>query len=134
MPGDKRDILEVLKFELEFLEKGGYGRSPREAWTPQLIFEDSPTCMNFDQKENPAPCDECLLMQFVPQDRHHMKIPCRHIPLDADGETVQSLYQWGTQHEIEETLAAWLRERSSQLEALRRHKLETEQNDAAIRQ
>ncbi len=37
----------VLKFELEFLEKGGYGRSPREPWRPQFIFEDSPTCMNY---------------------------------------------------------------------------------------
>ena len=43
MQKDERDLLDVLKFELEFLEKGGYGRSPREAWRPQFIFEDSPT-------------------------------------------------------------------------------------------
>jgi hypothetical protein len=130
MPGDERDILDVLKFELEFLEKGGYGKSPREPWRPRFIFEDSPTCMNFDQKENPAPCGECLLMQFVPQDRRHLKIPCRHIPLNAEGETVQSFYQWGTQHEVEEALAGWLRERIRQLEAVRRNKLETKQKDA----
>ena len=29
MQKDERDLLEVLKFELEFLEQGGYGRSPR---------------------------------------------------------------------------------------------------------
>ncbi|HXN23643.1 MAG TPA: hypothetical protein VOA41_12965 [Candidatus Dormibacteraeota bacterium] len=90
--------------------------------------------MNFDQKENLAPCDECLLIQFVPQDRRHLKIPCRHIPLNADGETVQSFYQWGTQYEIEEASAGWLRERIRQLEALRRPKLETQQNDATIQQ
>ena len=28
MANDDRDILDVLKFELQFLEKGGYGRSP----------------------------------------------------------------------------------------------------------
>jgi hypothetical protein len=44
MQKDERDLLDVLKFELSFLEKGGYGRSPREAWRPVYIFEDSPTC------------------------------------------------------------------------------------------
>ena len=56
MQKDERDLLDVLKFELNFLEKGGYGRSPRESWRPVFIFEDSPTCMNYDCKENPAPC------------------------------------------------------------------------------
>ena len=28
MAQDKRDVLELLKFELKFLEDGGYGRSP----------------------------------------------------------------------------------------------------------
>ncbi len=52
MAKDDRNILEVLKFELQFLEKGGYGRSPRSPWKPQLIFEDSPSCMNYDSKDN----------------------------------------------------------------------------------
>ena len=34
MSSDKRDILEVLKFELNFLEQGGYGRSVRTPWKP----------------------------------------------------------------------------------------------------
>jgi hypothetical protein len=37
MPQDDRDALEVLKFELNFLGKGGYGHSPRERWRAQLI-------------------------------------------------------------------------------------------------
>ncbi len=37
MQKDERDLLEVLKFELEFLEKGGYGRSPKMSWRPQYI-------------------------------------------------------------------------------------------------
>ena len=32
MPKDERDLLEVLRFELDFLEQGGYGRSPRTPW------------------------------------------------------------------------------------------------------
>jgi hypothetical protein len=30
MPHDDRNTVEVLKAELNFVKKGGYGRSPRE--------------------------------------------------------------------------------------------------------
>ena len=43
---DDRDLLEMLKFELRFLEDGGYGQSPHAARRASLIFEDSLTCMN----------------------------------------------------------------------------------------
>jgi hypothetical protein len=119
MHKDERDLLEVLKFELEFLEKGGYGRSPRELWRPQFIFEDSPTCMNFDCKENPAPCSDCVLMHWIPSQYSEEKIPCRHIPLVPSGETLDSLYRYGDQHEIEEAVRNWLRTAIAQLEAER---------------
>jgi hypothetical protein len=45
MDPNKQQILELLKFELKFLEDGGYGRSPHTPWRPQLIFEDSPSCL-----------------------------------------------------------------------------------------
>lgn len=119
MPRDERDVLEVLKFELNFLEKGGYGRSPREPWRPLLIFEDSPTCMNYDSKENPGPCGDCLLMQFVPAESRSEKIPCRHIPLNAEGETVDSFYRWGEQQALEEAVGDWLRTAIKRTEAAR---------------
>jgi hypothetical protein len=34
---DERDVLEVLKSELEYLENGGY--SKRGSWGPGFIFE-----------------------------------------------------------------------------------------------
>jgi hypothetical protein len=116
MPKDDRDLLEVLKFELEFLEQGGYGRLPREAWRPRFIFEDSPTCMNFNSKDR-EPCSECLLMQFVPENARTEQTPCIHIPLSPSGETLDSLYRTGTQLEIEEALGMWLRTTIQRLEA-----------------
>jgi hypothetical protein len=95
MPKDDRNLLEVLKFELEFLEQGGYGRLPRESWKPRFIFEDSPTCMNFNSKDH-EPCEECLLMQFVPEKARTEQVPCTHIPLSPSGETLESLYRTGT--------------------------------------
>jgi hypothetical protein len=113
---DERDLLEVLKFELEFLEQGGYGRSPRTPWRPQYIFEDSLTCMNYDSKENPGPCSDCALMHLVPAERRCEKIPCRHIPFNASAETLDSLYRHSNQNEIEETVGNWLRATIQRLE------------------
>jgi hypothetical protein len=119
MQKDERDLLDVLKFELEFLGKGGYGPSPREPWMPRFIFEDSPTCMNYDSKDNPEPCSDCVLMQLVPPDLRSETFPCRHIALNAGGETLGSLYRWGDQHEIEEAVRDWLRVTIEKLEVER---------------
>jgi hypothetical protein len=120
MHKDQRDLLDVLKFELNFLEKGGYGRSTREPWRPVLIFEDSPTCMNYDSKENPDPCDACVLMQLVPPEFREAKIPCRHISLNADGETLDTLYRYAEQYETEKVFGNWLRAAIAKLEEERR--------------
>ena len=117
MPNDDRNVLGLLKAELNFLKKGGYGRSPREPWRAQLIFEDSPSCMNYDSKENPRPCAECALMQFVPPESRTEKVPCRHIPLTPDGETLQELYRGATQQNLEDALGDWLRANIARLEA-----------------
>jgi hypothetical protein len=106
---DDRDLLEVLKFELNFLEKGGYGRSPREAWRAPLVFEDSPTCMNYDAKDNPSPCKECVLIDLVPLGDRKQPIPCRHIHLTQAGDTLETMYRWANQPEIEEAYGKWLR-------------------------
>jgi len=116
MPKDDRNALELLKAELNFVKKGGYGRSPREPWRAQLIFEDSPSCMNYDSKENKAPCAECALMQFVPANKQSEKVPCRHIPLTPSGETINELYRGGTQQELEDALADWLRREIAKIE------------------
>lgn len=109
MQKDERDLLDVLRFELQFLKDGGYGRSPRTPWRPQYIFEDSLTCMNYDSKENPDPCTDCVLMHLVPPEQRSEKIPCRHIPFNVFGENLDSLYRNSSQQEIEETVEEWLR-------------------------
>jgi hypothetical protein len=116
MPQDDRNTIEVLKAELNFVTKGGYGRSPRESWRAVLPFEDSPTCMNYDAKGNPSACSECLLSQFVPDEQRHEKVPCRHIPLTPEGESLMNLYRGGTQDEIEEALGNWLKDTIAKLE------------------
>lgn len=116
MAQDDRDILDILKFELSFLEDGGYGRSPHTPWRAPAIFEDSPICPNFCDPARPHPCENCLLEQFVPDGQRKESIPCRFIPLTEDGATVEDLYRTGSQVEMEEALAKWLRSQIARIE------------------
>ena len=115
MSDDKRDVLEVLKFELAFLEQGGYGRSVRAPQIPTSIFQDSPSCLNFnDASERPHPCTECLLTDFVPREARGESVPCHHIKVGARGETIEELA--GNQIATEDALRNWLRAAIARLE------------------
>ena len=116
MPHDDRDILEVLKFELDFLEHGGYGRSVRTPWKESSIFQDSLTCINFGDPDRTRPCDECLLMAFVPEDKRGKEVPCHHIPLTEGGETVSDFEEKNKRGDGEEAYKAWLRKLIKQIE------------------
>jgi hypothetical protein len=116
MSDDKRDILEVLKFELSFLEQGGYGRSVRTPWKPTSVFQDSLSCVNFNEPERTHPCSDCLLSDFVPQEFQAENVPCHHIPLNAAGETVDSMERQSTQIELEENVKNWLRQTIQRIE------------------
>jgi hypothetical protein len=119
MAKDDRDILDVLKFELSFLEDGAYGRSPKSPWRAPAIFEDSPTCPNFCDPARPHPCESCLLEQFVPQNKRGESIPCRFIRLTDSGQTIEDFYRTGSQVEMEEALARWLRAQIKKIESER---------------
>ncbi len=113
---DRRNALDVLKAELEFLEDAGYYHTARAAWRPKFMFQDSPTCLNFDRAQLAKPCSDCVLMQFIPEDLRDKRFPCRYIPLNESGETIDSFYRTGTQEEQETAVAHWLRTTIAQLE------------------
>lgn len=116
MTQDDRDMLQMLKFELSFLEDGGYGRSPHAPWRAPAVFEDSPICPNFSDPGRPHLCETCRLQRFVPDDRRAESIPCRFIPLTKDGQTVEDFYRTASQVEMEEALAHWLRTEIKKIE------------------
>jgi len=118
MQKDNQDLLEVLRLELRFLHREGYGCLPRAPWRAPFIFEDSPICMNYGVLGNRAPCSECWLTQFVPAERQSDKTPCRHVPLNSAGQTLDTLYAFGAgkQREIEEALETWLMDTIHRLE------------------
>lgn len=55
-------------------------------------------------------------MGFVPEDKQTESSPCRFIPLTGKGETIDFFYRCGTQPELEEALAGWLREQITRIE------------------
>jgi len=116
MSDDKRDVLEVLKFELAFLEQGGYGRSIRTPWKATSLFQDSPSCLNFNDPARPHACSECLLTDFVPREAREENIPCHFIPLNQHGETVDGMERHAYQLELEDALKNWLRSTIARLE------------------
>jgi hypothetical protein len=107
---DNRDILNLLQDELEFIEKGGYGRSVRTPWKPKSIFQDSLSCLNFADPSRSHSCDECHLIDFVSPELRAAAIPCHVIPLNDAGETIEDLELTDNQSKTEEAVKAWLRQ------------------------
>ena len=117
MENKSQIVLKLLKRELEFLKQGGYKRSPHRPWRTPYIFEESPSCPNHTDRTRQQRCEDCWLMQFVPRDLHAEQVPCRFVPLTADGITVDSLYRCGTSGEIEEALRKWLGQHIREIES-----------------
>lgn len=109
-------MLDVLRAELQFIEKGGYRNTARAAWRPHFMFQDSPTCLNFDPVQTPKPCSDCALMQLIPENAQGRNVPCRYIPLNEHGETIDSFYRTGTQEKLEAAVVQWLKTTIKRLE------------------
>jgi hypothetical protein len=116
MPEDDRDILELLYEELDFIEKGGYGRSVRTPWKPTSVFQDSLSCLNYGYPDRAHPCSECRLIDFVPSENRNQVVPCHHIPLNEAGETIEALETKENQQKLEESVKQWLRLRIRHIE------------------
>lgn len=116
MVKDDRDVLDLLKEELDFIEKGGYGRSVRTPWKPASAFQDSLTCVNYGDPSRAHSCNDCHLIEFVSGLDRTTDIPCHHIPLNEAGETIDDLDAEDNQAKLEQKLKGWLRDRIKKIE------------------
>ena len=116
MAKDDRDILELLKSELEFIEQGGYGRSVRTPWKPQSTFQDSLTCINYGYPYRAHPCNECHLLDFVNPEHHTEDVPCHYIQLNESGQTIEDLEAEDNQAKLERSVRDWLKAKIKQIE------------------
>ncbi|MBI1940857.1 MAG: hypothetical protein HYS33_05040 [Acidobacteria bacterium] len=113
---DLKEIIEQLKLERDILKDGGYGRSVRTPWKPTTLFRDSVTCLNFGDSIRKHPCSDCLLWEWVPEERRDEDIPCHHIPLTETGESIGTLDIEGNREKAEEALLNWLNKTIRELE------------------
>ena len=123
MTTDDRDVLDVLKAELDFIEKGGYGRSVRTPWQPKSALQDSLTCINYGDPSRIHPCSECQLLSFVGPEYQTESIPCHFIPLNEEGETVHALELKDNEAMLERKLKEWLRGKIQEIELDRSNKV-----------
>lgn len=115
MSEDSRDVLEVLRGELSFLEQGGY-RVQKNPLVPVSVFQDSLSCINFGLSRRPNSCKKCLLWDFVPEQFRTEDVPCHFIPLTPTGLTIESRQ---SEAELEDNLRKWLRDTIAKLEQQR---------------
>ena len=108
----QRCLLEALRRELKFVEEGGYACLVRAP----LIFEDSPICPNYQVLGHPHPCADCVLRMLIPKQHHEDRNPCRYIPLNSHGETLQLLYARATDRELDCEIREWLRRKIAELQ------------------
>lgn len=119
MAKDDRNILDVLKGELSFIEKGGYGRWVRTPWKAKSTFQDSLTCLNYADPDHTHPCGDCHLIDFVPAAHQHDEIPCHEIPVTSAGATIVDLELDDNDAKLERGIKDWLRTRIITIEGER---------------
>jgi hypothetical protein len=116
VPKSRLEIVNLLKQELAYLDRGGYGGTM--PWRPVSMFLDSPSCPNRLDVERTTPCSQCWLFQFVPERFHQEMEACHFVPLNRDGESVHSMSRQYTPAEVEAALKVWLETGIRRLEAL----------------
>jgi hypothetical protein len=64
----------------------------------------------------PHPCKGCPLIKFVPDELQKKNSHCWLIALNEKGETFDCLDRCGTQLELKEALASWLRSQITRID------------------
>ena len=117
MDSDKRQMIEQLKLEIEVIEKGGYSPSVREPRVEPRPFRDSVTCLNFALEDKQHECSSCFLAEFVPPElRDREGDLCHKIPLNARGDTVESLERENNRDKMRAAILSWLKTTVARLE------------------
>jgi hypothetical protein len=111
----RKQLLDMLKLEEAVVSAKGLRAGPRIGKRYFEPFKDSMTCLNFS-RESLEPCNECWLMEFVPEDFNDKALVCHQIPMNEKGETVVSLKARGDIALLEQTVLSWLRKKIAEVE------------------
>jgi hypothetical protein len=116
MPRDAHELLQILRYELNYIEQGGFERDHALLGT-ESPFQGTIACINFGDPIQAHECRECLLAEFVPAEKLTEDVPCHHIRLNATGETLAGLIKKNDQSRMVAALKEWLHATIARLEA-----------------
>jgi hypothetical protein len=116
MGRENQELLELLRYELNFLEQGGYRQLVKDGHC-HSPFTNSLTCLNYGDPMRPHACHECSLFQFVPAKAQAEDVPCHFIPLDEHGRKISDFVKNGRPEEVESALKKWLEKTIARLES-----------------
>lgn len=119
MAQDLSEVLQILRFELNYLQQGGFNRD-RCLLGTESPFLGTIACINFGDPLRTHTCRECLLHQFVPTEKQTEELPCHFIPLNSSGDTVAGLLEQNEPVQMVATLEQWLRTTIADLESQQR--------------
>jgi hypothetical protein len=96
----KRRTLGLLLIEIENLRQHGFGG---------LL------CIGTDAGIASACCEDCPLIDLAPPEYRNAESPCHHIPLNEQGDTVESISKNSEQGYLEAQLLRWMEETAERL-------------------
>ena len=111
---DKHEIIETLRYELNFLEQGGYDHNVTGDGLPSP-FRTGFSCLNYGDPLRRHACHECTLYGFVPEKARTDDVPCHGIELEP-GVSIGQLLRAGDRERLVTLLERWLRDMISRLE------------------
>ncbi len=113
----KQDLIYLLKLEVSIIEGGNYGRPVLMPWRNITLLRDCVTCLNVaGGVEAHHACNDCFLLEHVPEIHRQENMPCHFIPLNDKGDTIAALDSGGHRKEAEKALLNWIRATIKKLE------------------
>jgi hypothetical protein len=119
MARDNANLIRLLEAELDVIEGGGYGRAAGQPVGDKPIFDNSLVCINhwLVPGHKPDCCEDCILLEAVPEKYKSEQHPCQFIPLNRKGDTAKSLEEEGDRDRLVEEVKTWLRTTIQRLKA-----------------
>lgn len=103
---DRRSILDPLKQEIATLKTSGL----------RPFFRSGALCLGAQGEVETSTCLGCALLDFVPQAHKDAASPCHRIPLNGQGETIDSLSESADPARLEAEIVAWMERTAVELE------------------